>query len=115
MAVCRRGERLLAAGGDHSRAFTPLMDRVCHLAALHGSLAGFDGRLLEVLPVLPVPTVPVLLSILHVLTVLTVRTVLTVPHVLTVLTIPTVLAAVLAVLLAVLQGAFRKYPPRALL
>ena len=34
--------------GDHSRAFEPLMDRITHVAALAGSLAGFDGHVLEV-------------------------------------------------------------------
>lgn len=34
--------------GDHSRAFEPLMDRITHVAALAGSLAGFDGHVLQV-------------------------------------------------------------------
>ncbi|KAK3238945.1 hypothetical protein CYMTET_51090 [Cymbomonas tetramitiformis] len=45
---CRRGEALLEAAGDRSKEFAPLLDKVAQVAALHGSLAGFDGSLLEV-------------------------------------------------------------------
>jgi hypothetical protein len=49
VAACRSGERLM---DDKTRNadtdFVPLLDRVAVMAALHGSLAGFDGRKLEV-------------------------------------------------------------------
>ena len=48
VAAARRGEALLAAAGDCSREFAPLLDKIAVVAALNGSLAGFDGRLLEV-------------------------------------------------------------------
>lgn len=46
--ACRQGEQLLEEQNDHSKEFTPLMDRISHLAALNGSLAGFDGRVIYV-------------------------------------------------------------------
>ena len=48
IAACREGERLLEQQGDRSAEFTPLMDRISYVAALHGSLAGFDGRLIQI-------------------------------------------------------------------
>jgi len=48
VAAARRGETLLEASGDCSREFAPLLDKIAVVAALNGSLAGFDGRLLEV-------------------------------------------------------------------
>ena len=48
MAACRRGEGLLEHAGAFGKDFGPLMDKISLVAALNGSLAGFDGRLLEV-------------------------------------------------------------------
>mmetsp|Transcript_19063 Transcript_19063/g.36419 ORF Transcript_19063/g.36419 Transcript_19063/m.36419 type:complete len:640 (+) Transcript_19063:53-1972(+) len=48
VATARRGEKLAEQAGDHSRPFESLLDHIAHVAALNGSLAGFDGRFLEV-------------------------------------------------------------------
>lgn len=48
MMTCRKGEAVLDAKKDNSREFAPLMDKIAYVAALNGSLAGFDGRILEV-------------------------------------------------------------------
>lgn len=48
MMTCRKGEAILDAKKDNSREFAPLMDKIAYVAALNGSLAGFDGRILEV-------------------------------------------------------------------
>lgn len=47
LAACKEGA---AIAGIHASEFRPLMDQIATQAALHGCLAGFDGRKLEVLP-----------------------------------------------------------------
>jgi hypothetical protein len=49
VAACRAGERgLLAVSSEGRTEFSPLLDRLAVAAAAAGSLAGFDGRDLEV-------------------------------------------------------------------
>ena len=48
MAACREGQKLLDRAESRSSDFVGLMDQISNAAFLTGSLAGFDGRLLQV-------------------------------------------------------------------
>ena len=50
LRACRDGERLLGTKSSMHDQFVALLDRIAVLAALQGSLDGFDGRQLEVGP-----------------------------------------------------------------
>ena len=48
IAACRQGQQLLERSGSRSEEFAKLMDAISNSAFISGSLAGFDGRLLQV-------------------------------------------------------------------
>ena len=48
IAACRQGQKVLDDAGSRLGDFVALMDDISNAAFIHGSLAGFDGRVLHV-------------------------------------------------------------------